>query len=57
MTKIEHDKRSEKSAEIVERTVRDQLRAMGCEHFDLGILPDGGDMILRERQRAIDSGK
>ncbi len=57
MTEIKHEKRGKKSAEIVERMVRGQLRAMGCERFDLGILPDVGDMILREGQRSIDIEK
>jgi hypothetical protein len=33
---------------IVERLVRVQLRAMSCEHFDIGIKRDAGEMILRE---------
>jgi hypothetical protein len=31
-----------------------QLRAMGCDRFDLGIRRDGGEMILREGQDAIE---
>jgi hypothetical protein len=42
-----------KSAVIVERVVREQLRAMGCERFDLGIRRDAGEMILREGQGAL----
>ena len=57
MAETKDEKRSGKSAEIVERMVRGQLRAMGCHRFDLGILPDAGDMILRERQRAVDIEK
>ena len=38
---------------IVERLVRAQLRAMGCERFDLGIRRDAGEMILREGQDAF----
>jgi hypothetical protein len=47
-TAVERTKRSEKSAVIVERLVHVQLRAMGCERFDLGIRRDAGEMILRE---------
>src|SRR5260370_25170662 len=54
MTEGERKKRGEKSAVIVERLVRAQLRAMGCERFDLGIRRDAGEMILRERQGAIE---
>jgi RepB DNA-primase from phage plasmid len=57
MQEIKHKKRGEESAGIVERSVGAQLSAMGCERFDLGILPDAGGMILRERQRAIDIEK
>jgi RepB DNA-primase from phage plasmid len=57
MTGEERKKRGEKSAVIVERLVRIQLRAMGCEHFDIGIKRDGGEMILREGQGAIDIEK
>ena len=42
---------------IVERLVRVQLRATGCERFDIGIKRDAGEMILRERQAAIDIEK
>jgi hypothetical protein len=54
MTEAERKKRSERSAVIVERLVRTQLRAMSCELFDLGIRRDGGEMILREGQGAIE---
>jgi len=37
VTETERRKRGEKSAVIVERLVRVQLRAMGCERFDVGI--------------------
>jgi hypothetical protein len=37
---------------IVERLVRIQLRAMGCERFDIGIKRDAGEMNLREGQGA-----
>lgn len=50
MTEAEHKERGEKSAVIVARLVRVQLRAMGCERFDLGIRRDGGEMILRAGQ-------
>jgi hypothetical protein len=53
VTGEERKKRGEKSAVVVERLVRIQLRAMGCEHFDIGIKRDGGEMILRESQGAI----
>jgi RepB DNA-primase from phage plasmid len=49
MTATERKERGEKSAVIVIRLVRAQLRAMGCEHFDLGIKREG-EMILREGQ-------
>jgi hypothetical protein len=42
---------------IVERLVRIQLRAIGCERFDLGIKRDAGEMILREGQGAIEIEK
>jgi hypothetical protein len=45
MTEEERKKRGEKSAVIVERLVRVQLRAMSCERFDLGIRGDAGEMI------------
>jgi RepB DNA-primase from phage plasmid len=54
MTDAERKKRGEKSAVIVERLVRVQLRAMSCERFDLGIRRDAGEMILREGQGAIE---
>jgi hypothetical protein len=43
---------SDDPAVIVERLVRDQLRAMGCESFDIGIKRDTGEMMLREGQGA-----
>jgi len=54
VTEVERKKRGEKSAAIVERLVRVQLRAMGCERFELGIRRDAGEMILREGQGAIE---
>jgi RepB DNA-primase from phage plasmid len=54
MTEAERKKRGEKSAVIVERLVRVQLRAMSCERFDLGIRREAGVMILREGQVAIE---
>ena len=54
MTEAERQKRSKRSAVIVERLVRTQLRAMGCDRFDLGIRRDAGEMILREGQGAIE---
>jgi hypothetical protein len=48
MIEAERKKRGPRSAVIVERLVRTQLRAMGCERFDLGIRRDAGEMILRE---------
>src|SRR5216683_7158540 len=54
MTEEERRKRGEKSAGIVERLVRLQLRAMGCERFDIGIKRDAGEMILREGQGAME---
>jgi hypothetical protein len=54
MSGEERKKRGEKSAVIVERLVRIQLRAMGCGHFDIGIKRNSGEMILREGQGAID---
>jgi hypothetical protein len=50
MTESERNRRGEKSAAIVARLVRAQLRAMGCERFDLGIKRNAGEMILREGQ-------
>jgi hypothetical protein len=57
MIREERRKRSEKSAVIVERLVRIQLRAIGCERFEVGIKRDGGEMILREGQGAIEIEK
>ena len=54
MTEAERKERGEKSAVIVERLVRVQLRAMGCERFDLGIKRDAGEMILHEGQGALE---
>jgi hypothetical protein len=54
MTQTERKQRSEKSAVIVARLVRAQLRAMGCQRFDLGIKRDAGEMILREGQGPIE---
>ena len=54
VTEVERKKGGDKSAVIVERLVRAQLRAMGCDRFDLGIRRDAGEMILREAQRAIE---
>jgi len=42
---------------IVELLVRLQLRAMGCERFDVGIKRDVGEMILREGRGAIEIEK
>ena len=53
MTGEERKKRGEKSAVIVERLVRVQLHAMGCERFDIGIKRDAGEMILRERLAGV----
>jgi hypothetical protein len=39
-----------KSAVIFERLVRVQLRARGCEHFDIGAKHDAGEMVPREGQ-------
>ena len=54
MTGEERKKRGEKSAVIVQRLVRLQLRAMGCERFDLGIKRDAREMSLREGQGSIE---
>src|SRR5271170_33196 len=54
MTEAERRERGARSAVIVERMVRTQLRAMGCERFDLGIRREAGEMILREGQGAIE---
>jgi RepB DNA-primase from phage plasmid len=53
LTKTERKRRSEKSAVIVERLVRIQLRAMGCERFDVGI-KRAGEMVLREGQGTVE---
>jgi hypothetical protein len=53
LTKTERKRRGEKSAVIVERLVRIQLRAMGCERFDVGI-KRASEMVLREGQGAIE---
>ena len=50
----ERKQRAEKSVVIVERLVRIQLHAMGCESFDIGIKRDAGVMILREGQDVLD---
>src|SRR5260370_13966243 len=57
MTEEERKNRGQKSAVIVERLVRAQLAAMGCERFALGIRRDAGEMILREGQGAIEIEK
>ncbi|MGO9061911.1 MAG: DNA-primase RepB domain-containing protein [Candidatus Binataceae bacterium] len=54
MTEEERKNRGQKSTVIVERLVRVQLRAMGCERFDLGIRREAGEMILREGQGSIE---
>src|SRR5713101_1879989 len=54
MTEEERKNRGQKSAVIVERLVRVQLRAMSCERFDIGIKRDAGEMILREGQGALE---
>ena|SRR5215472_11931611 len=54
MTGEERKQRDAKSAVIVERLVRVQLRATGYGRFDLGIKRDAGEMILREGQGAIE---
>jgi hypothetical protein len=53
MPEEDRKRRELKSAVIVERVMREQLRAMGCERFDLGIRRDTGEMILREGQGAL----
>jgi hypothetical protein len=53
MPEEDRKRRGLKSTVIVERVVGEQLRAMGCERFDLGIRRDAGEMILRERQGAL----
>jgi hypothetical protein len=57
MTTTQLEERANKSAVIVERLVRIQLRAMGCDHFEIGIKHDGGEMILREGQGAVEIEK
>jgi RepB DNA-primase N-terminal domain len=52
VTGEERKKRGEKSAVIVARLVRIQLRAMGCERFDLGI-KRANEMALSEGQGAF----
>jgi hypothetical protein len=52
-TDPERKKRSVEPAVTVERLVRAQLRAMGCARFDLGVRRGGGEMVLREGQRAF----
>jgi hypothetical protein len=52
VTEAERKKRGEKSTVVVERLLRVQLRAIGCERFDIGIKRDAGEMILREGQGA-----
>ncbi len=54
MTQADRKQHGQKSSVIVERLVRLQLRAIGCERFDLGIKRDAGEMILREGQAALD---
>jgi hypothetical protein len=54
MTEAEQKKNSGKSAVIVKRLVRAQLRAMSCERFDLGIRRSADEMILREGQGAFE---
>jgi hypothetical protein len=48
MKEAERKQRGEKSAVIVERLVRVQLRAMSCERFNPGIRCEPDEMILRE---------
>ena len=54
MAEAERTKRSDKSVVIVQRMVRTQVRAMGCERFDLGIRRETGEMLLREGQDTAD---
>jgi hypothetical protein len=54
MTEVERKNRGEKSAVIVKRMVREQLRAMSCDRFDLGIRRGADEMILREGEGAIE---
>jgi hypothetical protein len=56
VTDAERKKQGARSAVIVERLVRIQLRAMGCERFDIGIKRDAGEMNLREGQAPITPG-
>jgi len=51
---VQRKKGGRKSAVIVKQMVRSQLRAMGCERFDIGIKRDTGQMILREAQGTIE---
>src|SRR5260370_14307834 len=53
MTEQERKNRGQKSAVIVERLERVQLRAMGCERFDLRIRRAPREMVLREGQDAV----
>jgi hypothetical protein len=55
MTQVERKQRGEKSAVIVARLVRVQLRAMGCQRFGIGIKRDDSEMILWEGQGALDN--
>jgi len=48
MTQADRKQRGQKSSVIVERPLRVQLRAIGCERFDLDVKRDVGEMILRE---------
>jgi RepB DNA-primase from phage plasmid len=54
MTEVERKNRGEKSAVIVKRMVREQLRAMSCDRFDLGIRRGADKMILREGEGSIE---
>ena len=54
MIEADRKKRGPRSAVIVDRLVRAQLRAMGCERFDLGIRRGADEMILREGQGVIE---
>ncbi|HLI63709.1 MAG TPA: hypothetical protein VKV05_09935 [Terriglobales bacterium] len=40
------------SAPVTETVVLAQLRAMGCNFFDIGVLQQNGRMLLRERWTA-----
>jgi hypothetical protein len=53
VTEEERKKRGEQYVVIVERLVRLQLRAMGCERFYIGNKRDTGEMLLRERQDGV----